>query len=315
MKRRHSIVRFPFLTLASLSLLLALPPARASAEEPGAAAEAKPEAAAEVKPEAAAEVKPEAAAEAKPEAKQEAAQAKPAAPAETGQGAAAAPQVPSHMVSVKAEPFPESTSVHGEIKTDLRGVWLLITLAEIVPGKFRNFPQIFKVTKGEKGFEFQLLDVRLPQELDDAYKQADRSLAAWTPSEKALATLKKKWSELPKVENKTVNDPPRGKIEYLLSAPDSYGEAFGAMNPVLDKALKESQFGMQIVETYRPIKEVTDTRISQLMQRKVVYGAKTSENGVIKGSSFVGYLASGAGTPLPLQFTGQFVMYRLAEAS
>lgn len=36
MKRRHSIVRFPFLTLASLSLLLALPPARASAEEPGA---------------------------------------------------------------------------------------------------------------------------------------------------------------------------------------------------------------------------------------------------------------------------------------
>jgi len=38
-------------------------------------------------------------------------------------------------------------------------VGALLTRAEVVPGKFRNFPQLLKVSKGKDGLAFQLLDV------------------------------------------------------------------------------------------------------------------------------------------------------------
>jgi hypothetical protein len=240
---------------------------------------------------------------------------KPAAgaPAAAPAPQAAQPPAAPKLVTVKAEPFPEKTTVHGEIKTDLQGVWLLLTRAEIVPGKFRNFPQIIKISKGKEGLSIQTLDVKLPPEVDNDLQESDLKMTAWAPSSEVRANLGKSWASLPKVTEKSVNDPPRGKVDYMVAAPDRYGEAFGTISPNLDAGLKDSTFSMQIVETYKPIKEVTDTRISQLMQRKVVYAAKSAKDDVVQGTSFIGFLASGNGQPLPLQFNGQFVMYRLAK--
>jgi hypothetical protein len=288
MLRVRSILPIHAATLASLSLVLAIStPARA--EEA-----AKPDGQKEA-----------------PAKEAGAAAEKPAAGAPAPAPRAANPA----LVTVKAEPFPENTTVHGEVKTDLQGVWLLLTRAEVVPGKFRNFPQILKISKGKDGLAFQTLDLQLPPDVTTNFQQADKALSAWDPSKEMRANLGKSWASLPKVTEKTVNDPPRGKVDYMVSTPDRYSEAFGAMNPNLDAALKDSTFSMQIVETYKPINEVTDSRISQLMQRKVVYAVKSAKDDVVQGSSVIGFLASGNGQPLPLQFGGQFVMYRLAKLS
>jgi len=234
-----------------------------------------------------------------------------AAPAGATPGAEAAVPGPGDLMD--QEPFAETTTVQGKLDTDLQGVWLLVAHAQVAKDKFKNFTQMFKVTKGKEGLEFHLLDVRLPANVDASLHDAVRTLTAWVPSADDLKQLGNEWSHLPPAKQKTRQEFLYQKLEYLIAAPKDYAVAFPQRGELIDKALANSKFAMKIEEIYRPRPASTKFAGAQVMERKSYYGATTVDKQVIKGDMITGFVAAGAGTPLPLDFTGPFTMYRLAS--
>jgi hypothetical protein len=234
-----------------------------------------------------------------------------AAPAGATPGTEAAVPGPGDIVD--QEPFDETTVVQGKLDTNLQGVWLLVASAEVAKGKFKNFIQMFKVTKGKSGPEFHLLDVHFPSNVDDSIRDATRTLAAWIPSADILNQLSKDWSHLPPAKQKTRTEFLYGKIEYLIAASKDYNVAFPKRSEVIDKTIANSEFAMRITEDYRPRPASTKFQGAQVIRRTSYYGAKTVEKQVIKGDMITGFVAAGAGTPLPLDFAGTLTMYRLAS--
>jgi hypothetical protein len=219
--------------------------------------------------------------------------------------------------TVIAGPFIENTKVHGKIDTNLSGVWLLVGRAEITPGQFKTFPQIIKITQGKDGPQFNLLDVKLPPDIDKAvYDANNMTLSFWKPSDEVRKTLAKNWSKLPPHKEKKLNDFLYSKIEYTVMSPDGYAEVFGAKNPpALKNVLEGSRFSFQIVENLKPRNLPPDNRIAQLMKKITVYGVKSVEKDVIKGTDSLGIMSAGAGQPIPMSFNGPFEMYRLGDLS
>jgi hypothetical protein len=215
-----------------------------------------------------------------------------------------------------AGPFEESTSVEGKIESDLQGVWLLVTTAQIAPGKYKTFPELLKITNGKQGPEFHLLDVRMPEDVQASITKANRTLSSWTPSEKTRKALGQKWAELPKAKEKSIQEFLYGRIEYSVVAPDKFDQVFVKRNPVLDNVLKGSLFGIKVVEDYKPRHNIPPgASVSQLIERQTVYGVKSAQDGIVKGDHILGFVAAGMGTPIPMQFAGPFTMYRLASLS
>jgi hypothetical protein len=211
---------------------------------------------------------------------------------------------------VEAGPFEESTLVRGKVDADLSGVWLLVANLEVAPGKFRNFPQLLKVTSGDKGPQFHLLDVKWPEDIDKSVKEAKAS--KWQPTPEMRKSLAAQWSTLPIAKEKTINDFMYDRVKYELTAPDHYSE-FGAKDEKLDKTLGDSKFGLRITEDYRPRELPKDVPVTQLAQRVTIYGVKTVDKNTLQGEQLTGFVAVGIATPLPFTFNGPFVMYRLAS--
>ncbi|MGH3580031.1 MAG: hypothetical protein ACRERC_21130 [Candidatus Binatia bacterium] len=216
--------------------------------------------------------------------------------------------------SVAAKPFTEATRVVGSVTADLSGVWLLLAYTEIGSGKAKTFPQLLKITKGADGPEINLVDVRWPPAMKESLRQANnRTLEAWAPSAEERATLAKSWATLPKQEQKFLDDFHFAKIDYTLIAPDRYGDTLKS-DELLNKVLADSKFALKIEEQYYPrdLGEL-NSRVSQLASRTTIYAFKSSTDTEWKGEQVLGFVAAGAGTPLPLNFSGPFVMQRLAK--
>jgi hypothetical protein len=201
----------------------------------------------------------------------------------------------------------------GQVEVDLRGIWLLIAYAEVVSGKFKSFPQLLKVTRGEAGPDFHLLDVRFPDALAKQIKEANlKTLTKWLPTPEERKMLGENWSQLPPAGEKFLDEFLFDKIAYTLVTPEHYSVEFAKTNEALDKILANSVFAMSVVEDYRPREMEPNARISQLARRSTIYGVKSVDGSEIRGELRVGFIAMGAGMPIPYEFSGPFVMYRLA---
>jgi hypothetical protein len=219
----------------------------------------------------------------------------------------------SNSDGAEAGPFAESTTVQGKIDVDVKGVWLLVAMAEFAPGKLRTFPQLLKITQGKSGPEFHMLDVQLPDSVQQAVADANRTLSGWTPSDETRKQLAKNWLSLPKATKKDFSESLYDNIQYLVASPDRYQDAFSQRTDGINKALDGSKFGMKITERYKPRDLPPNSRIIQVMGRTTYYGVKTQEKNLLKGELFVGFLGAASAGPLPYQFNGPFTMYRLAS--
>jgi hypothetical protein len=251
-----------------------------------------------------------------------AAKSPPAAGAQTPQPTAAptAPAAsslpPAKMISpdgtVEAGPFQESTTTRGTIDGKLTGVWLLVGNVQIAAGKFKSFVQLLKVTDGKSGPEFHLLDVRLPASVEKSLKESSQNtLTAWVPSAEVLKLLAQEWSKLPPAKTKALDEFLYANIDYVLASPDRY-EEFPKRNDATNKILEGSKFGILIIEDYRPREQAPEARHSQLARRTSYYGVKAVDKESVKGDMYSGFLAVGAGVPLPFEWPGTFTMYKLA---
>jgi hypothetical protein len=242
-----------------------------------------------------------------------------AAPAQGTPAATAAPDAGAPMPGLGGDladvlPFDEKTTVKGKIDTKLEGVWLLVAQAQVAKDKYKNFLQLLKVTKGNEGLEFHMLDVRLPADIDATVRDANRkTLTAWVPSDAMLKTLAQNWSKLPAIKQKARDEFLYLNIEYTLAAPSEYAQTFPQQSDYIVKALGDSKLGLKVQEDYRPRPAATSFRGSQVARRTSYYGIKTIDKDVLKGDMITGFVAMGAGTPLPLDFVGTFQMYRVGS--
>ena len=228
--------------------------------------------------------------------------------------AAAAPTVmhrPTYP-PVEAGPIAEDTHQEGKPDAKLKGVWFVVTNAELVPGKFKTFPQIFKVTEDKDGPKFQILDVLLPDDIQQSVKASNsRTLQAWQPTDAMVKELQQDWSKLPPAKLKYTGDPLYSKIHYTVFAADKAGGANG--DDLEKKANKDSKYTVLVQEEYRPRNLGPDSRIAQMITRATFYSVKSVDKDTIKGDMVLNFIAAGAGSPIPYKFGGPFVMYRLAS--
>jgi hypothetical protein len=211
-------------------------------------------------------------------------------------------------------PFEQQTVRLGKpVETDLKGVWLLVAYAQVAPDKYKTFPQLLKITAAEKGFEIRLIDARLPADAEQELREASmRTLTKWVPSPELLQSLGAGWQQLAPAAEKTLDEYLFAKIVYTLSTPDGYAQAFPRRDPPLEALLAGSPWVLSVAETFRPRDLPADARVAQLMERTTIYGAKQIAADRISGDIVIGFVAAGAGTPLPFNFQGDFAMYRLS---
>jgi len=212
-------------------------------------------------------------------------------------------------------PITQTSSQSGSVKADLKGVWLMVVNVPLAPGKFKTFPQLFKVTAGKDGPTFELLDVLLPADIAESVKSANKSFAAWQPDAAALNTLRQSWSKLEPAKMKAIDELLYQQINYTTVAPDKYGDVFARRDETTDKVLKASadHFVVMIEEKYQPRDLGENSRAAQLMGRTAVYGATSVEKDKIKGDAFTNFIVAGPGFPMPYKLLSPFVMYRLAK--
>lgn len=239
--------------------------------------------------------------------------ATPAAAAPTAGAPQAAAPRPTFQ-PVEAGPIAEDTTVQGKLDANLKGVWLLVANAELVPGKFKTFPQIFKISGEKDGLKFQILDVQLPDDVKQAVKTANsRTLQAWQPDDAMLKELQQSWSTLAPAKLKYTGDPLYSKLHYKLVGPDQYSMAFNGADEALIKIFKDSKFAFLVQEEYAPRDLGPDSRIAQMITRSTVYAVHSIDKDTIKGDIALDFIAAGSGTPIPYKFAGSFAMYRLAQ--
>ena len=133
----------------------------------------------------------------------------------------------------------------------------------------------------------------------------------WVPSEDARKTIGANWSKLPPAKQKARDEFLYGHIHYLIAMPAEYANAFPKRTEPIENALKDSKLAIQITEDYLP--RPARPNGSQVARRASVYGVREIGKNELKGDMFTAFLAMGAGTPLPLDFHGTFVMYRVAS--
>jgi hypothetical protein len=224
----------------------------------------------------------------------------------------AAPKPRSTFGVATQGPIEESTIVRGKPSVNLKGVWLLVAQAELVPGKFKSFPQIFQITEAKGEPKIHLLDVRLPPSAAESLKEATRkTLTPWAPSPEVLADLKQHWSTLPPATDKALDEFLYGKMTYTVAAPDQYAAAFPQQGEELKKVLDGSKAAIKIEEAYKPRDLGPDSRIAQMITRITTYGIKSVSHDTMNGTATMSMIAAGAGTPIPYVFNGPFTMYRL----
>ena len=214
--------------------------------------------------------------------------------------------------------FEEKTTVEGGIPIDLGGVWFLVAQTRMAEGKYKTFPELLRVSGGDhSGLTMHLLDVSLPKDIDEAVKAANKQFTPWTPSAKQVSALAGRWSKLPRAPKK---DPKTdilfGQVLFTVAAPERFEQVFPRQDEALKNVLTDSAVSLQIVEDYRPLPvppQPSGVVISQLMERRSIYGVKKASGTVLEGDHVTGFIAAGAGFPIPLNFRGTFRMYCLAS--
>jgi hypothetical protein len=218
-------------------------------------------------------------------------------------------------------PFTETTTVLGDTPAGLRGVWLLVVHAEMnrqaAPGKVRSFVQLFKVADGANAKpEVHILDLVLPAAITQSVEQTNTTLRPWQPTAEQLQLLRTTWSTLPPYKEKNLTEHLINSMEYTVSDPPHYATAIGEQEAPKE-ILEGSNVALRVVERYLPGRVPPDSpvHISQVMGRTSIYGLTV--DGQVKdhleGRALVGFIAAGAGSPLPYNFPGRVIMYRLAQ--
>lgn len=215
--------------------------------------------------------------------------------------------------------FPQATRVEGKVPVNLAGAWFLYAQATFPGDKTRALqPELWTVSQnGDRDVTFQLHDVELPKSIDEPYRAGNRKPKAWEPSPADLALLRKQWSKLPPATNKDVHksDVAYGNVDITVASPEKYGEVFPSGDNVINDALKDSMFALQVVERFRPLPVPPGENVAQVMERKSIYIVRSANESLLEGKQFTGYIAAGPGTPIPISLAGPFRMYRLAKGN
>jgi hypothetical protein len=141
----------------------------------------------------------------------------------------------------------------------------------------------------------QLLDVDLPQAIQDDITKANKAEKPWDPSEKDLATLKSSWKTLK----------PRAKSEYSRIEWKVYEHKYLEGGLLQDDKTKDAKFVIsgdaQLVSSP-----------GQASRNIIIYGADKVSDTMIEGGHVRAIMTS-APFPIPIDMKGTFKMYRLTE--
>ena len=212
----------------------------------------------------------------------------------------------------------EETKVEGKLPVDLGGAWLLLIHMQLPGGKgWKTSLELVRAARSKEGVQLHLLDVRMPKDIQEPLRAANDQFTPWEPSPKQLAALSREWASLPPATDKDVRrgDVAYAQVQFTLATPERYAEVFPRQDGVVKDVLAQSAFGMQIVESYRALPVPPGENISQVLQRKAIYGARGVSANLIEGKQVTGFLAAGYVGPIPIDVQGTFRMYRLAAAA
>ncbi|TMA69004.1 MAG: hypothetical protein E6J77_28520 [Deltaproteobacteria bacterium] len=216
--------------------------------------------------------------------------------------------------------FEEKITVEGNVPIGLGGVWFLVAQTHLAEGRYRTFPELLRVSQGNHaGLGIHLLDVSLPEKIAEAVKTANKQFTPWTPSAAELTALARRWSKLPRAPKKDpTTDLLLGQVLFTVAAPERFEQVFPRQDEALKHVLTDSAVSLQIVENYRPLPvppQPSGVVITQVMERKSIYGVKKVSSAVLEGDHVTGFIAAGPGFPIPLNFRGTFRMYCLTSCS
>src|SRR5439155_10264629 len=216
--------------------------------------------------------------------------------------------------------FEEKITVEGHVPIALDGVWFLVAQTHLAEGRYRTFPELLRVSqRNHAALSIHLLDVSLPKEIDEAVKAANKQFTPWTPSAAQLTALARRWSKLPRAPKKDpTTDLLLGQVLFTVASPERFEQVFPRQDEALRNVLTDSAVSLQIVEDYRPLPvppQPSGVVITQVMERKSIYGVKKASSAVLEGDHVTGFIAAGPGFPIPLNFRGTFRMYCLASCT
>jgi hypothetical protein len=141
----------------------------------------------------------------------------------------------------------------------------------------------------------ELLDVDLPQAIQDEITMANKAEKPWDPSEKDLATLKSSWKTLK----------PRAKSEYSRIEWKVYEHKYLEGGLTQDDKTKDAKFVIsgdaQLISSP-----------GQANRNIIIYGADKTSDTVIEGGHVRAIMTS-APFPIPIDMKGSFKMYRLTD--
>ena len=140
-----------------------------------------------------------------------------------------------------------------------------------------------------------LLDVDLPQSIQDDITKANKAEKPWEPSDKDLATLKSSWKTLK----------PREKSEYSRIEWKVYEHKYLEGGLTQDEKTKDSKFVIsgdaQLIASP-----------GQANRNIIIYGADKTSDKLIEGGHVRAIMTSSP-FPIPIDMKGSFKMYRLTD--
>jgi hypothetical protein len=205
----------------------------------------------------------------------------------------APPEVPQYG------PPTQSTEVLGDISTDLRGIWVIVSHGGLPSNRVRNTVELYDIQGEGSALKLEYLVRKLPEDWQKGIDEANRAFKAWTPTDAQVAELARAVDHL---------DP--GDANMFLEhkarvvAPSKYEEAEVTGPMPTDGSL----FAIRVLHAYRPgpPKEAQ----AQLMKDEVLYVVQKAEPKHLEGDHSRIVLAAGF-LPIPVVTQGPFLMYRL----
>jgi hypothetical protein len=205
----------------------------------------------------------------------------------------AAPQAPQYG------PATQSTEVLGDVSTDLRGIWVIVSHGGLPSNRVRNTVELYDITGEGSALKLEFLVRKLPEDWQKGVEEANRAFKAWTPTDAQL-------TELARAVDRLEPGDPNTYLEHKVRviAPSKYDEAqvTGSM------PTEGSLLAIRVLHAYRPgpAKEAQ----AQLMKDEVLYIVEKAEPKRIEGNHSRIVLAAGF-LPIPVVTQGPFLMYRL----
>ncbi len=140
-----------------------------------------------------------------------------------------------------------------------------------------------------------LLDVALPDKMEEEYQKAQKAEKTWTPTKENLAELGTSWSKLKPSGRDEIS-----KIDWKVIAADKYDEQLQ-----IDPTLKGSKFSITASQDMIP-------KPNTPRQNILVYGLRPAGADTLEGLHVRAMMAS-APFPISIEMKGTFKMYRIAD--